>query len=261
MVSASKMRKTQDAMLAARPYTQEIRHIAGHVAKANPEYKHIYMDEHSVRTAGFIIVSTDRGLCGGLNINLFKKVITKMQEYERQGIKTKCCIIGSKAEAFFKKVKTEIIASIDGLGDTPTAYDLVGVVKVMREAFECCEIDRLYICYNDFVNTMKQDSVIRTLLPIPPIDDLKHEHQWDYLYEPAAKEILDLLLVRYVESEVYEAVLENIASEQAARMVAMKAATDNAGDVINNLKLIYNKARQASITQEITEIVAGAAAV
>ncbi len=261
MVSASKMRKTQDAMLSARPYTEEIRHIAGHIAKTNPEYKHIYMDDHAVRSVGFIIVSTDRGLCGGLNINLFKKVITKMQEYDKQGIKTKCCVIGSKAEAFFKKVKTDIVASINTLGDTPTAYDLVGVVKVMREAFECCQIDRLYICYNNFINTMKQDCEIRTLLPIQPIDDLKHEHQWDYLYEPTAKEILDLLLVRYVESEVYEAVLENIASEQAARMVAMKAATDNAGDVINNLRLVYNKARQASITQEITEIVAGAAAV
>lgn len=261
MVSASKMRKTQDAMLKARPYTNEIRHIAGHVAETNPEYTHIYMDEHNVRNVGYIIVSTDRGLCGGLNINLFKRIVANMQEYDKQGVKSKACVIGTKAETFFKKVKTDIIASVTGLGDNPTAYDLVGAVKVMREAFERCEIDRLYICYNDFVNTMKQEPTVRQLLPILPAKDLEHKHQWDYLYEPSAKEILDFLLVRYVESEVYEAVLENIASEQAARMVAMKAATDNAGDVIHNLQLVYNKARQASITQEITEIVAGAAAV
>lgn len=261
MVSASKMRKTQDAMFSARPYTNEIRHIAGHIAETNPEYKHIYMDEHNVRTVGYIIVSTDRGLCGGLNINLFKKILSSMQEYAKQGIKSQVCVVGTKAEAFFRKVDTKIIASVSNLGDNPSAYDLVGAVKVMREAFELCEIDRLYVCYNDFENTMKQEPTVRQLLPILPAKDLEHKHQWDYIYEPDAKQILDFLLVRYVESEVYEAVLENIASEQAARMVAMKAATDNAGDVIENLQLVYNKARQASITQEISEIVGGAAAV
>lgn len=261
MVAASKMRKTQDAMNSARPYTHEIRHIAGHIAKTNPEYKHTYMDERKIRKVGYIIVSTDRGLCGGLNINLFKKIISSMQEYAKQGIASQTCVIGSKSESFFKRVDTKIVASVTDIGDNPIAYDLVGAVEIMRKAFEQCEIDKLYICYNDFKNTMSQEPTIRQLLPVLPIDDLTHKHQWDYLYEPDPKFLLDFLLVRYVESEVYEAVLENIASEQAARMVAMKAATDNAGDVIDNLELIYNKARQASITQEISEIVAGAAAV
>lgn len=261
MVAASKMRKTQDAMMAATPYNEEIRHIAGHIAKTNPEYKHTYMDERKVLRVGYIVVSTDRGLCGGLNINLFKKVISSMQDYSKQGVESYTCTIGSKAGGFFKKVKTKVVASLDSLGDTPAAYDLVGAIKVMRDAFEQCEIDKLYVCYNHFQNTMSQEPTVRQLLPVLPIDDLKHKHQWDYLYEPDPKQLLEFLLVRYVESEVYAALLENIASEQAARMVAMKAATDNAGDVIESLKLVYNKARQASITQEITEIVAGAAAV
>lgn len=261
MVAASKMRKTQDAMNAARPYTQEIRHIAGHIAKTNPEYKHTYMDERKVRNVGYIVVSSDRGLCGGLNINLFKKVLASMQEYSAEGIKSQTCVIGSKSEAFFKRADTKVVAAVTNYGDRPVAYDFIGAVEVMRQAYEQCQIDKLYICYNDFKNTMKQEPTLRQLLPVQPIDDLPHKHQWDYIYEPNPKYLLDFLLVRYVESEVYESILENIASEQSARMVAMKAATDNAGDVIENLELIYNKARQASITQEISEIVAGAAAV
>lgn len=261
MVAASKMRRTQEAMDSARPYTQEIRHIAGHIAKTNPEYVHPYMEERAVQNVGYIVVSSDRGLCGGLNINLFKKVLYSMEEYAKQGIKSKTCVIGSKSQAFFKRVDTQIIASVTHVGDHPSAYDFVGALKVMLEAYDHCEIDRLYICYNEFVNTVVQKPEVRQILPIQPVDDLLQKHQWDYIYEPDAKHLLDFLLVRYTESEVYEAVLENIASEQAARMVAMKAATDNAGEVINSLQLIYNKARQASITQEISEIVAGAAAV
>lgn len=270
MVAASKMRKTQDAMLSSRPYVEEIRNIASHIAQSNPEYKHPYLSQRKTRKVGYIIVSTDRGLCGGLNINLFKKIITSMQSYDESGVESQSYLIGSKSEAFFKKAKTKIVSAVDHLGDSPSAYDLIGGVKVMLEAYDQCEIDELYICYNKFINTMSQHATVEKILPISH-DDIDtdgttgnnrlHKHQWDYLYEPDPKEILDLLLVRFVESHVYQAVLENIACEQASRMVAMKSASENAGDVIGNLQLIYNKARQAAITQEISEIVGGAAAV
>ncbi len=261
MVSASKMRKTQDAMYAARPYSQAIHNIVGHIAKTNPEYKHPYMDKRDVKRVGYIIVSTDRGLCGGLNINLFKKVLASMEQYTQQGVETTCFIIGGKAEGFFKRVKTNIAASITHLGDRPSAYDLVGGVKIMLEMYDNLQIDELYVCYNDFVNTMSLVPKVESILPIAPVDDLQVKHQWDYIYEPDPKDLLTFLLIRFVEIQVYHAVVENIASEQAARMVAMKSASENATEVIGDLKLVYNKARQASITQELSEIVAGASAV
>ncbi len=261
MVSASKMRKTQEVMLEARPFAKAIQNIAGHLAKTNPEFKHPYLEQRTVKKVGYIIVSSDRGLCGGLNINLFKKVLQSMEEYNKQGIETECFLIGNKAEAFFKRVKTKIVASTSHLGDKPTVYDLVGGIKVMLSSYDQCEIDELIVCYSDFINTMSLVPTLQQVLPISPAEDLMHTHQWDYLYEPDPRQLLDFLLVRFIESQVYHAVVENIASEQAARMVAMKSASDNAGEVIDNLKLVYNKARQASITQELSEIVAGAAAV
>lgn len=261
MVAASKMRKTQDVMQAARPYAEAISYIAGHIAKTNPEYKHPYMSERKVNKVGYIIVSSDKGLCGGLNINLFKKVISHMEQQSQQGKETECFLIGTKAEGFFKKVKTKISASISHLGDRPNAYDLVGGVKTMLNAYDQCEIDELYICYNKFINTMSLQPTLQRVLPVNPADDLLHKHQWDYIYEPDPKKLLDFLLVRFIESQVYHAVVENVACEQAAKMIAMKSASDNAGDVIQDLKLVLNKARQASITQELSEIVAGAAAV
>lgn len=263
MVSASKMRKTQEAMLAARPYAQEILHIAGHIVKSNPEYKHPYMEERKVRRVGYIIVSTDRGLCGGLNTALFKAILADMQVNASNHIETQVVTFGSKAEAFFKRVKTKIVASTSHLGDKPSSYDLIGGVKVMLDAYDQCEVDKVYLCYNQFVNTMTLKPTLQQILPVAPLakEDLVHHHQWDYIYEPEPRKLLEFLLQRFVESQVYQAVTENIASEQAARMVAMKSATDNAVEVIDELKLVYNKARQASITQELSEIVAGAAAV
>ncbi|MBP9722353.1 MAG: F0F1 ATP synthase subunit gamma [Gammaproteobacteria bacterium] len=261
MVSASKMRKTQDAMLGARPYSDVIKYIASHLAETNPEYKHPYMEKRAVKRVGYIIISSDRGLCGGLNINLFKKVLASMEQYSKQGIETECFLIGSKAEGFFKRVKTKIVASVSHLGDKPKSYDFVGGVKVMLAAYDQCQIDELVICYNNFINTVTLVPTLQQVLPILPMGDLFHTHQWDYIYEPDPRQLLELLLVRFIESQVYHAVVENIASEQAARMVAMKSASDNASEVIDNLKLVYNKARQASITQELSEIVAGAAAV
>jgi F-type H+-transporting ATPase subunit gamma len=264
MVAASKMRKTGDAMIASRPYATQIKSIADHVAQANPEYKHIYMLEKPVKKVGFIIVSTDRGMCGGLNANLFKKVLSSMQGFDEQNIDTKSYLIGTKAEVFFKRVKTDIISAVSHMGDLPNPYDLIGGIKIMLDAYKNNEIDEIYIAYNKFLNTMTQKPVVEKLLPIIHFDDDSdklHNFQWDYIYEPDPKEILELLLDRFIETQVYQAVIENIASEQAARMVAMKSASENAGDVINELQLIYNKARQAAITQEISEIVAGAAAV
>lgn len=261
MVSASKIRKTQEVMLAARPYSEEICNIAGHIANTNPEYKHPFMDTRPVKKVGYIIASSDRGLCGGLNINLFKKVLLSMEQNARNGIESVCFIIGSKAEHFFRRVDTRIVASINHLGDRPSAYDLVGGVKIMLDLYTNNKIDELYMCFNNFINTMSLVPTLQKVLPICPVEDLHHQHQWDYIYEPNPKQLLDFLLVRFIESQVYHGVVENIASEQAARMVAMKSASENAGDVINNLKLVFNKARQASITRELSEIVAGASAI
>jgi F-type H+-transporting ATPase subunit gamma len=261
MVAASKMRKAQDAMAASRPYAENMRNVIGHIALGNLEYRHPYMEEREAKRVGYIVVSTDRGLCGGLNINLFKQTLADAAKWQAEGADVEFAVVGSKATAFFNNMGAKVSAQVSGLGDSPSVTDLIGSVKVMLNAYDNGEIDRLFIVFNKFVNTMSQVPTIDQLLPLPKSDDDAIQHRWDYLYEPDAQALLDQLLVRYVESQVYQGVVENLASEQAARMVAMKAATDNAGDLIDDLQLVYNKARQASITQELSEICAGAAAV
>ncbi|HCH69488.1 MAG TPA: F0F1 ATP synthase subunit gamma [Colwellia sp.] len=261
MVAASKMRKAQDSMAASRPYATNIRNVIGHIALGNLEYRHAYMEERETKRVGYIVVSTDRGLCGGLNTNLFKKVLSDAAEKQASGADVEFGVIGSKATSFFNSMGAKVTAQISGLGDSPSLTDLVGSVKVMLKAYDDGEIDKLYVVYNKFVNTMTQEATIDQLLPLPKSDDEEISHRWDYIYEPDANVLLDQLLVRYIESQVYQGVVENIACEQASRMVAMKAATDNAGELIKDLQLVYNKARQAAITQELGEIVAGAAAV
>jgi F-type H+-transporting ATPase subunit gamma len=261
MVAASKMRKAQDGMAASRPYATNIRNVIGHIALGNLEYRHPYMEERPVKRVGYIVVSTDRGLCGGLNINLFKQVLADAAKWQGQEAEVEFAVVGSKATSFFNNMGAKITAQISGLGDAPSLTDLVGSVQVMLKAYDNGEIDKLFIVYNKFVNTMTQAPTIDQLLPLPKSDDEEIQHRWDYIYEPDANVLLDQLLVRYVESQVYQGVVENLACEQAARMVAMKAATDNAGELIDDLQLVYNKARQAAITQELGEIVAGAAAV
>ncbi len=261
MVSASKIKKAQDQMHASRPYTHKIRQIIGHLAKARPEYKHPFMLDQDVDRVGYIIISTDRGLCGGLNSGLFKQAVIHMREWESKGSAIDVVTIGNKAAGTFKKTNVNLKANISSLGDQPELTKLIGVVKVMLDAYANGELSHLYLVYNDFINTMSQKPVIDQLLPLPPSEETVISENWDYLYEPDAKEVLDQLLGRYIESLVYQGVLENLASEHAARMVAMKSASDNASDMIKDLQLIYNKARQAAITQEISEIVGGAAAV
>lgn len=263
MVAASKMRRAQERMSASRPYAETMRKVIGHIAQGNLEYKHPYLMEREVKRVGYIVVSTDRGLCGGLNINLFKAAINDMKQWSEKGAKVDLALIGNKASNFFERHGAKVQAHVAGLGDNPSVNDLIGSVKVMLQAYDDGEIDRLYLVYNKFVNTMVQQPRVDQLLPLPVTEDSKlaKKHLWDYLYEPDPKTLLDTLLTRYVESQVYQGVVENLASEQAARMVAMQAATDNAGNLINDLQLVYNKARQASITQELTEIVSGAAAV
>lgn len=263
MVAASKMRRAQERMSASRPYAETMRKVIGHIAQGNLEYKHPYLIEREVKRVGYIVVSTDRGLCGGLNINLFKAALNDMKQWSAKGAKVDLALIGSKASNFFERHGAKVKAHVSGLGDNPSVNDLIGSVKVMLKAYDNGEIDRLYLVYNKFVNTMVQQPKVDQLLPLPVTEDSKlaKKHHWDYLYEPDPKQLLDTLLIRYVESQVYQGVVENLASEQAARMVAMQAATDNAGNLISDLQLVYNKARQASITQELTEIVSGAAAV
>ncbi|WP_223669779.1 F0F1 ATP synthase subunit gamma [Kangiella shandongensis] len=261
MVAASKMRKAQDRMASSRPYAEKIRTVIKHIAQGTPEYRHAYINERDVKRVGYIVVSTDRGLCGGLNINLFKKALNDMKQWSEQEIEVDMCLIGSKATGFFKKFGGSVVAKTSNLGDTPEIEDLIGAVKVMLKAYDEGRIDRLFIVTNEFVNSMTQDPKVDQLLPLPVGQDEELRHHWDYLYEPEAKPLLDKLMVRFIESQVYQAVVENIACEQAARMVAMKAASDNAGDLIDDLELVYNKARQAAITQELAEISAGAAAV
>jgi F-type H+-transporting ATPase subunit gamma len=261
MVAASKMRKAQERRQVGKPYADRIRSVVGQIANAVSEYKHQYMEQREIKRVGFIIVSTDRGLCGGLNINLFKQVIKSMKTWSDQEVQIDLCTVGNKGAAFFGSFGGNIVATVKDLGDKPSASDLIGGVKVMLDAYDEGKIDRLYVVANEFVNTMTQKPVVEQLLPLKPSEDDKLQHHWDYLYEPDAKELLDGLLVRYIESQVYQAVVENKACEQASRMIAMKSATDNAGDLINELQLLYNKARQAAITQELSEIVSGAAAV
>jgi F-type H+-transporting ATPase subunit gamma len=261
MISASKMRKAQERMTVSRPYATRIRSVIGHLAKSHAEYRHLYLNVREVKRAGFIIVTTDRGMCGGLNANLLKTAIAAMKDFHARDIGLDFCLIGNKAGAFFKRFGGNVIAQASHLGDAPKVTDLVGIVKVMLNNYDAGALDSLFIVYNEFTSAMVQKPQLLQLLPILPTEEKGLEHHWDYIYEPAAKELLDILLTRYIESQVYQAVVENIACEQAARMVAMKNATDNAGDLITTLQLAYNKARQAAITQELAEIVAGASAV
>jgi F-type H+-transporting ATPase subunit gamma len=262
MVAASKMRKTKDRMQATRPYSQKIGRIIKHLAHANPEYKHSFLVKREVKRVGIIVISSDRGLCGGLNSNLFRKTLTQLSQWDKANIDVDVCTIGSKAAGFFGNLKTNMAGQVSKLGDTPHLQDIVGIIKIMLDAYEQGTIDELYVVYNEFVNTMTQRPTVEKLLPVvaEEIEEGLSGH-WDYIYEPDAKEVLDHLLTRYIESIVYQGLVENNACEQAARMVAMKSASDNAGNLIGELQLVYNKARQAAITQEISEIVAGAAAV
>ena len=263
MVAASKMRRSQDAMEATRPYAETMRKVIGHLANGSLEYKHPYLEEREAKRVGYIIVSTDRGLCGGLNINLFKKAMLDMKDWSEKGADVELAIIGSKATAFFNNSGAKVAAQVSGLGDKPSLEDLIGSVSVMLKKYDEGELDRLFVVFNKFENTMVQEPTIDQLLPLPKSDseDMQRNHAWDYIYEPEPKPLLDALLVRYVESQVYQGVVENLACEQAARMIAMKAATDNATNLIEDLELVYNKARQAAITQELSEIVGGASAV
>ena len=262
MVAASKMRKAQDRMAATRPYATKMKSVVGHLAAGNVEYKHPYLlERENVQRVGFIVVSTDRGLCGGLNINCFKGAVAMMREYSEQGVEIDVCTIGKKAQSFFRRLGSNMVADKANLGDAPKLEDLIGTVKVMLDAYDEGRIDRLYIAQNEFVNTMTQKPSVDQLIPVQADTDERLKHHWDYIYEPDSKTVLDQLMKRYIESLVYQAVVENGACEMAARMVAMKSATDNAGDIINDLQLVYNKARQAAITQEISEIIGGAAAV
>ncbi|WP_133130214.1 F0F1 ATP synthase subunit gamma [Legionella yabuuchiae] len=262
MVAASKMRKTQDRMRASKPYASKIYDVVKHIARANSEYRHPFMGEREVKRIGVIVVTSDRGLCGGLNSNLLRDTIIAMRGWQSEGKAIDLCVIGRKGQAFFKRVGGNVLASVDHLGDTPGIKDLIGAVKVMLDAFYAGTIDALHIAYNEFVNTMTQKPVMKQLLPLPVSEEDTQSlgHFWDYIYEPDAKELLEELLERYIELQVYQAVVENIACEQAAKMIAMKSATDNAGELIKEFQLAYNKARQAAITQELAEIVGGAAA-
>ena len=261
MVAASKMRKAQDRMQLGKPYARRMRSVVGHIANAAPEYQHMFMEKRDIKRVGYIVVSTDRGLCGGLNINLFKATVKSMKEWNDQGIEIDLSLVGAKATAFFGSYGGNVTAAVRDLGEEPSIADLIGGVKAMLDAYEEGKIDRLFLVSNQFVNTMTQEPAVEQLLPLEAEESEEMKHHWDYIYEPDAKELLEGLLTRYIESQVYQAVVENGACEQAARMLAMKSATDNAGDLIDDLQLIYNKARQAAITQELSEIVSGAAAI
>jgi F-type H+-transporting ATPase subunit gamma len=262
MVAASKMRKAQDRMRSSRPYADKIRNVLAHLSQAHCEYKHSYLSEREdIKRVGYIIISTDRGLCGGLNSNLFKATVSEMSEWDAKGVEIDICTIGRKAAGFFKRMKCDSLAELNHIGDSPLLEDLIGAVKVMLDAYDDGKIDSLFLVHNEFVNTMTQTPVTHQLIPISGDVDKELVHHWDYIYEPDAQPVIDALMMRFIESQVYQGVVENIASEMSARMIAMKAATDNAGDLIKELQTVYNKARQASITQEISEIVSGAAAV
>jgi len=262
MVSASKIRKAQERMKASRPYARLIKQMIGHIAKANSEYTHPFMvDRSDIKRIGYIVVSTDRGLCGGLNSQMFRRILADMREWQSKGVEIDVVCVGQKAATFFRRLKVNVTGTVTHLGEKPQLEKLVGVIKVMLDAFSAGKLDRVFLNYSDFVNTMTQKPTQDQLLPLPASETLQSKHDWDYIYEPNAETVLDHVMTRYVESLVYQAVLENLASEQAARMVAMKSASDNASKLIETLQLIYNKARQAAITQEISEIVGGAAAV
>ena len=261
MVAASKMRRTQETMKKALPYSDKIRAVIGHIYKANPDYKHPFLEERELKTAGYIVVSSDRGLCGGLNVNMFRNLIAELRENKNKQVNSKLCLVGAKAAQFFRSIDVDVVAAATHLGEDPQVEDLVGSIKTMLDEYIEGNIDQLFIVHNNFVNTMTQKPEVKTLLLIEPQDSEEMQKHWDYIYEPDSKELLDYILMRYIESQGYRAVVENVACEMAAKMVAMKSATDNAGKLIDELELDYNKARQAAITQEISEIVGGAAAV
>jgi F-type H+-transporting ATPase subunit gamma len=261
MVATSKIRGAQNRMRLARPYAQKMRNVIGHLTEANPDYRHPFLKEREPKAVGIVVISTDRGLAGGLNANTFKLTLQLMREWQGKGAAVSLCVIGAKGLAFFRRLDVKILANVSGLGDRPHVRDLIGAVKVMLDGYQAGEIDRLYLVNARFVNTMTQKPEAEQLLPIQAADIEALPEHWDYIYEPDAKHILDGLLMRYIESQVYGGAVENVASEMAARMVAMKAASDNAGKLINDLQLVYNKARQAAITKELSEIVGGAAAV
>jgi F-type H+-transporting ATPase subunit gamma len=267
MVSASKMRKAQERMRMARPYADKIRNIAAHLSQANPEYHHPFLVKRSgTKRAGVIVVTTDKGLCGGLNTNVLRATTAKLREFEAQGTKVQAVAIGNKGFGFLNRIGAKVVSHVTQLGDKPHIEKLIGPIKVLLDQYAAGELDSVYLCYTRFINTMKQEPVVEQLLPLSAqhlaqTDTEKKAYGWDYLYEPDARSVIDDLLVRYVEALIYQAVAENMASEQSARMVAMKAATENAGNLIAELKLVYNKTRQAAITKELSEIVSGAAAV
>jgi F-type H+-transporting ATPase subunit gamma len=266
MVAASKMRKAQDRMRAARPYSEKVRNITANLATANPEYTHAFMAQAKdveAKAVGFIVVTTDKGLCGGMNTNVLRQVTQKSRELETAGKRIEAVAIGNKGLGFLNRIGVKVVSSVTQIGDTPHLEKLIGPIKVMLDAYQDGQLDAVYLCYTKFINTMRQEPVIEQLLPLPAghLEADSNAHSWDYIYEPDAQVVIDELLVRYVEALIYQAVAENLASEQSARMVAMKAATDNAGNVIGELKLVYNKTRQAAITKELSEIVSGAAAI
>jgi F-type H+-transporting ATPase subunit gamma len=261
MVAASKLRKTQARMAASRPYADRIRTVIGHLSEANPDYHHPFLETREVKRIGYIIITTDRGLCGSVNVNLFRAILNDMRDWQEKSVEVDICIIGSKGIAFFRRLKTNVVAATSHLGDAPAVADLVGTITAMTDAYKDGTIDRLFLVHNVFVNTMTQTPVIKTLIPVEAGDREDLQSHWDYIYEPDAVDLLDNVLNRYIESQVYRAAVENVACEMASKMVAMKAATDNAGEFIDKLQLAFNKARQAAITQEISEIVGGAAAV
>lgn len=263
MVAASKIRKAQNQMEASRPYAERIRRVVGHLSYANPDYRHPFLMQREVKRVGYIIISTDRGLCGGLNVNMFKTVIGELTKWREDNVEVDLALVGRKAVVFFRRLGGNVVGTTTNLGDQPSVNDLIGSIKIMLDLYSEGEIDRLFLVHNEFVNTMSQVPEVKTLLPVSEIDlgdELLQKH-WDYIYEPGAVDLLDDVLMRYIESQVYRGAVENFACEMAAKMIAMKSATDNAGDIIDKLQLAYNKARQAAITQEISEIVGGAAAV
>ncbi|SRR6056297_545636 len=261
MVAAAKMRKAQERMEASRPYAEKIRTVIGHLMQARPDYRHPFMQEREAKRVGFIIVSTDRGLCGGLNANLFRHTLREMRAWQEKGVEIEVCLVGKKAAQFFRRLNVDIVASIQDLGDVPRVQDLIGAIQVMLNGYSEGTLDRLFLVHNVFVNTMSQKPEVVTLLPAQTEDTEQLQTHWDYIYEPGSTELVEGVLARYIESQVYRGAVENVACEMAARMVAMKSATDNAGKLIDGLQLAYNKARQAAITQELAEIVGGAAAV
>ena len=261
MVAASKMRKAQERMALGRPYSEQIRSVISHVANAAPEYRHQLMVEREVNRIGYIVITTDKGLCGGLNINLLKATVLDIKKWVDQQVEVDLCLIGNKGIQFFKSYGGNVVAASSHVSETPAISDLIGSIKVMLDAFEEGNVDKIFLANNVFVNTMTQTPSINQLVPLDPVEDAAMKHRWDYIYEPDARQLIEGLITRFLESQVYQGVVENVACEQAAKMIAMKSATDNAGDLIDELELIMNNARQAAITQELSEIVGGAAAV